>query len=270
MKDKDCIDLPNLPIDDVASKLQGAIPTNLSGIPPIQKEFDIKQAFDNTAGKIGDMVSNAVDNFKNIATGGLPELNLPTIDPSKIFDKIDAQLEASLGQFNSIKDSLASKRLNTEALLNKQIDCVTSDVLKSDEVATLNGNLLSGVSGDIKNISNNQLRDFNLPNSDLQQQLSSQIATANIDAQKIQALKGTTFTETANNQISSLKDVKVRLPSTLDAKAAAAKASDALAPAVENLSNQASSIESSLDGSTGGSGSSIGSSLDGSTGGSGY
>ena len=249
MIDKEC---KKIPIDDIASKLKGAIPSNLSGLPDIQKEFDIKQAFDNTAAKIGSLVGNAVDNFKNILTGGLPELNLPEIDPSKIFDKIDAGIEDSLSQFNSLKASLLSKRLDTEALLNKQLDCVSADVLNSDEVASLNGNLLSGVSKDIKNISNNQLRDFNLPGSNLQQQLSDQIANSNIELQKAQALKGTTFTETANSQLNSLKNVKVKVPNTLDVKAAASKATgvleqatETLQPAAENISNQVSSISTS-------------------------
>ena len=262
MIDKEC---KKIPIDDLASKLKGAVPSNLSGLPTIQKEFDIKQAFDNTAAKIGEMVSNAVDNFKNIVTGGLPELNLPEIDPSKIFDKIDSGLESTLSEFNSIKQSLLSKRLDTESLLNQQLDCISSDVLKSDEVASLNGNLLSGVSADIKNISNNQLRDFNLPSvpgvsgitgNNLQQQLSDQIANSNIELQKAQALKGTTFTETANSQINSLKNIKIKVPNTLDAKAAASKASsaleqatDALQPAAENFSNQVSSIGTSTGGS---------------------
>ena len=149
-------------------------------------------------------------------TGGLPEFNKPEIDPTKVFDKITAEVSSTISEFQSLKANKLKQSLEAQALLDGQLDCVETDLLKSDETASLEGNMFSNISKSIGDISPTNLRDFNLPGSNLQTDYVNSITSQTIDIQKALAAKGTTFKEKAATQSTSLNSFLARKPIVLD------------------------------------------------------
>lgn len=213
---KDC---KKFKIDDLSQQLGGALPTSLASLPKGQKQFAIDEAFSNALSNITSTVANAVDNFKNIVTGGLPEFNKPEIDPTKVFDKITSEVSSTISEFQGLRAGKFKQRLDAQALLDGQLDCIETDVLKSDETASLEGNMLGNISKSIGNISPTNLRDFNLPGSNLQLDFVNNITSNTVDIQKSLALQGTTFKEKAASQANTLNSFGSRKPITLDVKA---------------------------------------------------
>ena len=213
---KDC---KKFKIDDLSQQLGGALPTSLADLSKGQKQFAIDDAFSNALSNITNTVANAVDNFKNIVTGGLPEFNKPEIDPTKVFDKITSEVSSTISEFQGLRAGKFKQRLDAQALLDGQLDCIETDILKSDETASLEGNMLSNISKSIGDISPTNLRDFNLPGSNLQLDFVNNITSNTVDIQKSLALQGTTFKEKAASQASTLNSFGSRKPITLDVKA---------------------------------------------------
>ena len=200
------------PIDETASKLKGAIPSNLKDLSPANKLTSVSSALNSAKSNIQDIASNAVENFKKIKTGELPQLNKPEIDPTKIFNKIDDAKSSALNKFNDIKSQLSIKNLNAKSLLEKNLDCADVNVLNSNELASVDGNLLKDVSKGVSTISPTMLRDFNKDSlGELEMSnFSKNITDSALENEKIKALKGKSFEETADAAKNSLSKIKVR------------------------------------------------------------
>jgi len=196
-------------IDPLSQELKGAIPSAFTGIPDKIKNFNINKTFDVALPDIRGKVASAVDNFKNIKTGSLPELNLPEFDPAGFFEKIDEKVDSALSSLTSIKGKLIAEKNKAKAILSSQLDCIKDSTTSLEEVAVSQGDIFANIKGDVGNISNNKLRDFNLDLKN-QQAAVDNITAKVIEQGKVNAAKGVTNFKQAQNQSNALKKRSLR------------------------------------------------------------
>ncbi len=158
---KPCKVLP--PVDELSSRLKGAIPSFNQGLVPKVKEFNIKAAFTSATENIKGLVGNLVNNFTDISIGKLPELNLADIDPSKIISSISSKTSSALKDLGGVNSILKGKSAALRSKLNSQIDCIDTENIGSNELAAMQGNLMNNVSIDSIKLSAKDLRDFKKP-----------------------------------------------------------------------------------------------------------
>lgn len=194
-------------IDQLTGKLKGVNPVNFDGVSNKIKNFQIDATFNNALPDINSKISNAIENFKNISTGSLPTLNIPNIDPTAFFEKIDSKVDAALTSLKDVRGKLNIENLKAQLNLNTQLDCINTDTISTEEVAITQSGIFENIKGSVGTISNNQLRDFNLDPS-------NQIAAVNnvtsdiITKAKEAAAKGVTNAKQASNQKVSLDKIK--------------------------------------------------------------
>lgn len=194
-------------IDQLTGKLKGVNPVNFDGASTKIKSFQIDATFNNALPDINSKVSNAIENFKNISTGSLPTLNIPNIDPTAFFEKIDSKVDAALISLKDVRGKLNVENLKAQLNLDAQLDCINADTISTEEVAITQSGIFENIKGSVGSISNNQLRDFNL---DLNNQVAvvNNVTSDTITKAKEAAAKGVTNAKQASNQKISLDKIK--------------------------------------------------------------
>jgi hypothetical protein len=203
VKDIPCKKLPN--IDTLSSKLKGVIPSLNVGIPAKIKEFNISKAFNAALPDISALVSGVTENLKNIKIGKLPKLDFKDLDPSKLFKKLDLDSIKSMNLAAKASDLIKKE---ADAFANKllgQIDCIDTDVINSDELTSMQGDLMSSISDKTSQLTNMQLREFNNPLSTEFDKIVSLNTSDVIEAQKAKVLKGISNKEIVSKQSDTLK-----------------------------------------------------------------
>lgn len=194
-------------IDQLTGKLKGVNPVNFDGASTKIKSFQIDATFNNALPDINSKVSNAIENFKNISTGSLPTLNIPNIDPTAFFEKIDSKVDAALISLKDVRGKLNVENLKAQLNLDAQLDCINADTISTEEVAITQSGIFENIKGSVGSISNNQLRDFNLdPNN--QVAVVNNVISDTITKAKEAAAKGVTNAKQASNQKISLDKIK--------------------------------------------------------------
>lgn len=194
-------------IDQLTGKLKGVNPVNFDGVSNKIKNFQIDATFNNALPDINSKVSNAIENFKNISTGSLPTLNIPNIDPTAFFEKIDSKVDAALISLKDVRGKLNVENLKAQLNLDAQLDCINADTISIEEVAITQSGIFENIKGSVGSISNNQLRDFNLdPNN--QVAVVNNVTSDTITKAKEAAAKGVTNAKQASNQKISLDKIK--------------------------------------------------------------
>ena len=194
-------------IDQLAGKLKEVNPVNFDEISDKAKKFQIDTTFDNALPDINSKVSNAIENFKNISTGSLPTLNIPDIDPTAFFEKIDNKVDAALTSLKDVRGKLNIENLKGQLNLDSQLDCINADTISTEEVAITQSGIFENIKGSVGSISNNQLRDFNLDPSN-QIAAVDNMTVDTITKAKEAAAKGVTNAKQASNQKISLDKIK--------------------------------------------------------------
>ena len=194
-------------IDQLTGKLKGVNPVNFDGASTKIKSFQIDATFNNALPDINSKVSNAIENFKNISTGSLPTLNIPNIDPTAFFEKIDSKVDAALISLKDVRGKLNVENLKAQLNLDAQLDCINADTISTEEVAITQSGIFENIKGSVGSISNNQLRDFNLDPSN-QVAVVNNVTSDTITKAKEAAAKGVTNAKQASNQKISLDKIK--------------------------------------------------------------
>ena len=194
-------------IDQLTGKLKGVNPVNFDGVSNKIKNFQIDATFNNALSDINSKVSNAIENFKNISTGSLPTLNIPNIDPTAFFEKIDSKIDAALISLKDVRGKLNVENLKAQLNLDTQLDCINADTISTEEVAITQSGIFENIKGSVGTISNNQLRDFNLDPSNQIAAVNS-VTSDTIAKAKEAAAKGVTNAKQASNQKISLDKIK--------------------------------------------------------------
>jgi len=194
-------------IDQLTGKLKEVNPVNFDEVSNKAKNFQIDTTFDNALPDINSKVSNAIENFKNISTGSLPTLNIPDLDPTAFFEKIDNKVDAALTSLKDVRSKLNIENLKGQLNLDSQLDCINTDTISTEEVAITQSGIFENIRGSVGSISNNQLRDFNLdPNNQIAAVDNMTVDT--ITKAKEAAAKGVTNAAQASNQKISLDKIK--------------------------------------------------------------
>ena len=209
-------------IDSLASTVAGIVPSAMEGLAQGIKEAKIGEALTKAAGDINALATNALQNFKDIASGKLPEIELPNLEKltSSLFNKIDSETQALFNEFNSLANAIGDEINSFQSFLDDQISCVENDYLKGSEISSIQGNLMDNISKGVSEISDVQLRDFNL-NTDLvdgaalQAEFSGAIAKNAENIQKQISLQGKSFSEQAKSQsdvLSNFDSLEIQPP----------------------------------------------------------
>ncbi len=189
--------------DSLSTGLKKVNPSSLKGLSPKIKTFNINSAISDVTSLIKDKVSSAVNNFKNIKTGAIPELNIPSIDPTAYFEPINIDVEASIASLGDIQNKLNIDSLKKQDLLNNQFNGIDANNISTDELAKFQGDLFKDVQSSVGNISNTQLRDFNVDSLKQQEFINSTAANVVTDA-KAAAEKGIGDASQAATQLKSV------------------------------------------------------------------
>lgn len=223
-----------LPIDDIASKLTGALPSQISDLAPDIKEFKVDEVITSLTPDMNEIVSTTVDNYRDKLTGLLPEIpdisnlqsaatnvlngEIPDIGQLKalasaaLFDKLSDVAKDSLGALSSLKEQKLNLRIAATNFLNQQKECVSAELTKLGETASSLGNMLQDVTANVSQITNTALRDFSADSSLLDSAKS--LISGNVLANAAAALKsGATIAERAENTSTALQNTLARVPS---------------------------------------------------------
>lgn len=189
--------------DSLSTGLKKVNPSSFKGLSSKIKTFNINSAISDVTSLIKDKVSSAVNNFKNIKTGAIPELNIPSIDPTAYFEPINIDVEASIASLGDIQNKLNIDSLKKQDLLNNQFNGIDANNISTDELAKFQGDLFKDVQSSVGNISNTQLRDFNVDSLKQQEFINSTAANVVTDA-KAAAEKGIGDASQAATQLKSV------------------------------------------------------------------
>lgn len=148
--------------DSLSEKLKKANPSLLVDKPLKIRQTEITTNVDSALPDISSKVTEAVSNFKNLKTGLVPEINIPSIDTNAFFEKIDIPTKLSISSFSGVKDKINSEQLLKKANFNNQINEVDTNFVKGDEVAKLQGDMFKNIKAGIGTIGNADIRNFNL------------------------------------------------------------------------------------------------------------
>lgn len=223
-----------LPIDDIASKLTGALPSQISNLAPDLKDFKVDEVIASVAPDMEALVSATVDNYRDKLTGLLPEVpdfsniqsaatnvlngEIPDIGEIKalasaaIFDKLPDVAKDALGAVNALKDQKLNIRIAATDFLNQQKDCVVADLTKVGETASSLGNMLQDVTANVSQLTNTDLRNFSVDSLSLDSAKS--LISGNVLDKAAAALKsGITIAEREETTSAVLLNTLARVPS---------------------------------------------------------
>jgi len=147
--------------DSLSTNLKSISPSVIQSKSPKIKISDITGTIDKSIPQIKDKVSNAVENFKNIKTGALPEIQVPNLDTSAYTEQLTSKVKTSLVSLDDIRGKLNAERLKQDLNFNTQLNSITANKISTSELAKFQGGMFEDVKLNVKNISNKQLRDFN-------------------------------------------------------------------------------------------------------------
>jgi len=223
-----------LPIDDIAAKLTGALPSQISGLSPDIKDFKVDAVIASVTPDMEALVSSTVNNYRDKLTGLLPEIpdfseiqsaatnvlngEIPDLGKIKalasaaIFDKLPEVAKDALGAVNALKDQKLNIRIAATDFLNQQKECVTADLTKVTETASSFGDMLGDVTTNVSQLANTDLRDFGVDTSALESAKS--LITDNVLGKAAAALKaGATIAERGETTSAALLNTLGRVPS---------------------------------------------------------
>jgi len=148
--------------DSLSTGLKKVNPSSFKGVSPKIKTFNINSAISDVTSLVKDKVSNAVNNFKNLKTGTLPEINIPKIDVSAYTEPLIGVNTDYLSSLSDIKGKLNAERLKKEINIDDQLASIDIEKISTNELSNFQGNMFDDVKLSVGDISNTQLRDFNL------------------------------------------------------------------------------------------------------------
>jgi histidinol dehydrogenase len=189
--------------DSLSTELKKINPSSIELKSPKIKTFDIKQTIENVTPQIKSKVTSAVENFKNLKTGQLPEISIPEIDVSSYIEAIDDKVSQSLESLADIRSKLNVEKLKKEINFKSQLDSIDIEKISSDEVAKFQGDMFGDIKSSVKGITNNQLRDFNVDIAN-QQKVVNDITSNVLESGKVAAEKGISNAEKAKAQLKSV------------------------------------------------------------------
>lgn len=189
--------------DSLSTQLRKVNPSAVEFKTPKIKTSEINNAIDASVPEIKSKVTGAVNNFKDIKTGAIPELNVPSIDPTAYFEPIDVDVESSIASLGDIQNKLNVDSLKKQDLLNNQFNGIDANNISTDELAKFQGDLFKDVQSNVGNISNTQLRDFNVDSLKQQEFINSTTTNVVADA-KAAAEKGVGDASQAATQLKSV------------------------------------------------------------------
>ena len=189
--------------DPFSTELKKINPSVIEDKSPKIKTSKINSVINNSIPDVKNIITNAVENFKNFKTGQLPEISVPEIDVSSYFEPVDLEVSKSLESLSDIREKLNAEQLKKELTFDNQLSDIDMESIASAEVAEFQGGMFGDIKSRVEGISNNQLRDFNLDIAN-QQKVVNDITTSVIDSSKIAAEKGISNTEKAKTQLKSI------------------------------------------------------------------
>lgn len=148
--------------DPLSTELKKISPSVIQGKSPKIKTSEINNVIDQSSPAIKGKVTNSVENFKNIKTGVLPEIDIPNLELNAYTEPLDGEVGANLVSLGDVKGKLNAERLKRDSNFNTQLDSIDANKISTDELATFQGNMFEDVKAGVNDISNSQLRDFNL------------------------------------------------------------------------------------------------------------
>jgi len=148
--------------DSLSTGLKKVNPSSFKGLSSKIKTFNINSAISDVTSLVKDKVSNAVNNFKNLKTGVLPEIKIPKIDVSAYTEPLIGVNTDYLSSLSDIKGKLNVERLKKEINIDDQLASIDIEKISTNELSNFQGNMFDDVKLSVGDISNTQLRDFNL------------------------------------------------------------------------------------------------------------
>ena len=189
--------------DSLSTELKKINPSVIENKSPKIKTSEINDIINASAPQIKSKVLNAVENFKNIKTGAVPEVKIPSLDTTVFTDQLKGEVDVNLTSLGDVQGKLNAERLKKNANFNTQLDSIDVNKISTTEVAKFQGNMFEDLKIGVNDISNAQLRDFNLDPSN-QLKLVDSITADVLDKAKAAAEEGVSDAEKAKVQTKSI------------------------------------------------------------------
>ncbi len=189
--------------DSLSTGLKKVNPSALKDMSPKAKSVNINSAISSVTSQIKEKVGNAVNNFKDLKTGALPEVNIPKIDISAYTEPLNGNTGDYLNSLTDVKGKLNAEKLKKEINIDKQLSDIKIEKISTNELSDFQGDMFSDVKLKVNNISNTQLRDFNLDASKLQETVDN-ITGDVLSNAKVAAERGVTDIDKAAAQTKSI------------------------------------------------------------------
>ena len=136
--------------DSLSTNLKSISPSAIQRKSPKIKITEITGTIDESIPQIKSKVTNAVENFKNIKTGALPEIQIPDLDAIAYTDQMSSEVKGSLASLGDMRNKLNAERLEQDLNLNTQLNSITASKISTSELATLQGNMFEDVKLNVK------------------------------------------------------------------------------------------------------------------------
>lgn len=195
--------------DSLSTELKKVNPSIIGGKSPKIKTLEINNTINNSAPQIKSKVLNSVENFKNIKTGAIPEIEISSLDKTVFTDQIKGELDTTLTSLGDVQNKLNVEKLKKEINFDTQLDSIDTSKISTAELSKFQGNMFEDVKAGVSDISNTQLRDFSLDPSKQLKEVDS-ITNDVLDKAKVAAEQGISDADKAKVQsktIDTLNDL---------------------------------------------------------------
>jgi hypothetical protein len=189
--------------DPLSTELKKISPSVIQGKSPKIKTAEIDNIIDKSTPQIKDKVTNSIENFKNIKTGVLPEIEIPNLDINAYTEPLNSEIGDNLVSFSEVQGKLNAERLKKDINFNAQLDSIDANKISTSELATFQGDMFENVKLGVNDISNSQLRDFNLDPAN-QLKAVDDITSDIVTKAKVQAEQGVANVDKVQAQTKSI------------------------------------------------------------------
>lgn len=148
--------------DPLSTDLKKISPSVIQGKSPKIKTAEINNVINNSAPDIKNKVTNAVQNFKNIKTGAIPEIKIPNLDVNAYTEPLKGDIGANLVSLGDVQNKLNAEKLKRNLNFENQLNGIDANKISTSELAKFQGDMFGDIKLGVNDISNSQLRDFNL------------------------------------------------------------------------------------------------------------
>jgi hypothetical protein len=199
---------PNL--DNFTKGVNKTIPSATENLPPLARKSLITNSIESVKGSICNRIDGAIDLISGIKSGANNILNeIKNFEIDTFFEgpieQLTEKIDDVVSSFKTSFDNFRKQEFNLEKTLDTQIENINAEMTERFESTKIAIAGFKDSMGEIKNFSNNKIRDIN-ESPDLKNNLTSSLCKQSEEDMVDNALTETSNTQLADNQENLLEE----------------------------------------------------------------